>query len=305
MMKHQPVLLNECIGKLITNPEGIYIDGTFGRGGHSEELLKLLGSSAKLYVYDKDPDAVKCANELAKKDTRVRVRHGSYSLISTDAVKWGIWGKISGIMLDLGVSSPQIDNPDRGFSFREDGPLDMRMDTTQGVSAEEWIEKVKEKELEDIIRTYGEEKFAKRIANAIIKARKKQPICTTGVLAKIIEGAVPKLKTKTHPATRSFQAIRIHINQEVYALEHILENIIDGMNKGGRIAIIGFHSIEHDAVKKFAQHYLPGNEDNFLEHPQKVPRLRRIGRAIFPGAQEVSRNRRARSAVLRVLEKIA
>ncbi|HJN38324.1 MAG TPA: 16S rRNA (cytosine(1402)-N(4))-methyltransferase RsmH [Gammaproteobacteria bacterium] len=305
MMEHRPVLLNECVDNLLTKLGGVYIDGTFGRGGHSRELLKSLDDSAKLFVYDKDLEAIKCAQDLAQKDPRVAVRHGSFSLIPQDAIKWGIWGKISGIMLDLGVSSPQLDDSERGFSFNEDGPLDMRMDTTQGLSAKDWLKSVKEVELESIIRNYGEEKFSKRIARDIVKVRDAEEISTTGKLAAIIENAVPQKNSKRHPATRSFQAIRIHINQELFALDHLLDNIIEGLAEGGRIAIIGFHSIEHNAVKRFAKHYLPGNEDDFSKHPPKVPRLRRIGRAIFPSAQEVSGNRRARSAVLRVLEKIA
>jgi len=306
--EHRPVLLDEALEGLALKPDGIYVDGTFGRGGHTQAVLHRLGPNGKMLVFDKDPEAVQTAREMAAQDERLKFKHGSFAMLRDEVEKFGWLGKVNGILLDLGVSSPQLDDPARGFSFMREGPLDMRMDTTQGIPVAEWLEGVTEQELKIIIRNYGEERFARRIARAIVEMRDKEVITTTAQLAKVIANAVPAARERRiHPATRTFQAIRIFINRELEELELFLDQVLDVLAVGGRLCVISFHSLEDRIVKRFIQKHervtlprgLPLRDDEI-----RRPRLRRIGRAVKATPQEAETNRRARSARLRIAEKM-
>ncbi|HEY5603488.1 MAG TPA: 16S rRNA (cytosine(1402)-N(4))-methyltransferase RsmH [Gammaproteobacteria bacterium] len=304
---HQPVLLKEVLEALDIKPQGKYVDGTFGRGGHAREILQCLGPEGRLLVMDKDPQAIEVARQLFNDDTRVIIEKGSFAMIKQKVAEQAWSGAVDGILLDLGVSSPQLDAAERGFSFRRDGVLDMRMDTESGRSAAEWIAQVKEQELATVLREYGEERFAKRIARAIVKARETQPITTTKQLAAIIAQANPKWETGKDPATRSFQAIRIFINNELEDLKTCLAQVADLLKTGGRLVIISFHSLEDRIVKRFIREQAKG--DNYppglpVTLAQLNPKLKPLGKAIQPSAAEVAANPRARSSVLRVAEKI-
>jgi 16S rRNA (cytosine1402-N4)-methyltransferase len=303
---HQPVLLNEVIENLRINPDGIYIDATFGRGGHSSEILKRLSAKGRLLVIDKDLAAIEVASKL--QDERVIVKHGSFSLLKNFVFELGLIGKISGILLDLGVSSPQLDEGERGFSFLKDGPLDMRMDKTQKLTAEEVVNNVKEADLANIFVEYGEERFSKRIAKAIVKARENAPITTTLGLSEIVCKAHPKWEKTKHPATRVFQALRIFVNQELEELKSCLEQCLEVLEVHGRLLVISFHSLEDKLVKQFLRKHVEG--DNF---PIGVPvtadqlniRLKSVERVVRANISELSCNPRSRSAALRVMEKVA
>ncbi|WP_298622918.1 16S rRNA (cytosine(1402)-N(4))-methyltransferase RsmH [uncultured Legionella sp.] len=308
MATHQSVLLHESINGLVIKAGGTYFDGTFGRGGHSQELLNHLNDSGKLFAIDKDPDAIQYAKDHFGLDKRFGIFHGSFAQIKDFASEAGVLGAVDGILLDLGVSSPQLDNPERGFSFMQQGPLDMRMDLTQAVSAAKFVNEAEVDEMASIFRLYGEERFAGRIAKAIVEARKENPITTTLQLAEIVKEANPKWEKHKHPATRVFQAIRIHVNQELTDLTSCLEQCLDVLAPGGRLAVISFHSLEDRIVKQFMR-----DKEQGQRPPPEVPiryeemktGFKRVGKAIMPQENEVKDNVRSRSAVLRIGEKLA
>ena len=304
---HQPVLLKEVLEALNVKPQGTYVDGTFGRGGHARKIVQRLGPEGRLLVMDKDPQAIAVARQLFADDARIVIAKGSFALLKQKAEELQWAGSIDGILLDLGVSSPQLDDAERGFSFRREGILDMRMDTESGRSAAEWIAQVKEQELATVLREYGEERYAKRIARAIVKAREMQPIRTTRQLATIIAQANPKWETGKDPATRSFQAIRIFVNNELEDLKTGLDQVTELLKTGGRLVIISFHSLEDRIVKRFIRDQAKG--DHYpaglpITLAQLNPRLKPVGKAIRPSEEELAANPRARSSVLRVAEKI-
>ncbi|MEJ2328247.1 MAG: 16S rRNA (cytosine(1402)-N(4))-methyltransferase RsmH [Gammaproteobacteria bacterium] len=304
---HAPVLLEESLEALAIREDGIYIDCTFGRGGHSAAILAKLGDKGRLIALDRDADAVASASQSFGEDPRFVIEHASFDRLAELAARYGIAGAVNGILLDLGVSSPQLDDAKRGFSFMNDGPLDMRMDTNSGMSAAEWLGEASEGEIRDVLRTYGEERFAGRIARAIVLARQEAPLMTTLQLARLVEKAVPRREKGKHPATRSFQAIRIRINRELEQLESVLAQALDILAPGGRLVVISFHSLEDRIVKRF-----------FRKHssPPKLPRgvpvmaqeeatlLKLIGKSIVPSAKELASNPRARSSRLRVAERV-
>jgi 16S rRNA (cytosine1402-N4)-methyltransferase len=308
MMVHQSVLLQEALEGLAIKADGIYIDGTFGRGGHSRAILQHLSESGRLLAIDKDPEAIAFAKEHFTSDTRFHIYQGSFAKIADFAKEAAIYGNVNGILLDLGVSSPQLDNPARGFSFSHSGPLDMRMDLKQDLNAAQFINEAKAEEMAAIFREYGEERFAGRIARAIVAARTEAPIETTSALAEIVKHANPKWEKHKHPATRVFQAIRIYVNEELTDLAACLEAAIDVLAVGGRLAVISFHSLEDRIVKQFMR-----DKEQGQRLPPKVPvrneeiktNFKKIGKAIKAGALEVKENIRARSAVLRIGEKTA
>ncbi|HEY0635713.1 MAG TPA: 16S rRNA (cytosine(1402)-N(4))-methyltransferase RsmH [Gammaproteobacteria bacterium] len=308
-LTHRPVLLNEVLEALNIQSGGIYLDGTFGRGGHARAVLARLGAQGQLLATDKDPAAIETGRKLMAEDGRFGIVQGSYTMLGLEAKRHGWEGRVNGILLDLGVSSPQLDDASRGFSFRSDGPLDMRMDTTSGESAAAWLAHASEREIADVLFEYGEERHARRIARAIVRSREADgPIQTTGRLAEVVAAANPSWERDKHPATRSFQAIRIHINGELNELEQFLPQCIDLLAPGGRLAIISFHSLEDRRVKRFIRDQARG--DDFppglpITSDQIHARLRAVGKAIYASDDELRDNPRARSAVLRVAERCA
>jgi len=303
---HQTVLLSEAVTELVTDKSGVYIDGTFGRGGHSRKILEELTVEGRLLGVDKDPEAILSANELESEDARFSIYHGSFKELDVAAKEQG-WDGVAGILLDLGVWSPQIDDASRGFSFLNDGPLDMRMNPEKGLSAEQWIACADVKEIATVLKQYGEERFAKRIAGAIVDAREKGVIDTTAKLQKIVAEANPAWEKGKNPATRAFQAIRIKVNDELTDLEEVLETAAEALKPGGRLVVISFHSLEDRMVKRFMRNKVKGNEP-----PAGVPvrddQIERnfalVGRAVKPSKEEVEHNVRSRSAVMRVMEKL-
>lgn len=303
---HLPVLCDQVIDAFAPRAEAKLVDATFGRGGHSRALLNRLGPEGRVLAIDQDPQAVEVGKALAQSDARLSIVHANFEALDQVVQQAGWLGQVDGILMDLGVSSPQLDNAQRGFSFMRDGPLDMRMDTTHGMSAATWLADVSEAELADVLWQLGEERYARAIAQAIVKARELAPIETTGQLAKIIDQSVWKKDPHKHPATRSFQAIRLHINREMDVLHTALAHSLEALKVGGRLAVISFHSLEDRIVKRFIQTYSAGNEDVYILHqPPKQPRLKRVGQAMRPDAQAVEDNIRARSATLRVAQKLA
>ncbi|MFY7698504.1 MAG: 16S rRNA (cytosine(1402)-N(4))-methyltransferase RsmH [Legionella sp.] len=308
MVKHQSVLLDESIEGLAIKEDGVYIDGTYGRGGHTRAILTRLNQAGRLLAIDKDVDAIEHAQQDFCNDSRFHIVNGSFADIYEIASQFGYCGRVNGILLDLGVSSPQIDSPDRGFSFMQSGPLDMRMNQQQPLDAAQFINSASAEEMAVIFKTYGEERFARRIAHAIVVARQQQPISTTDVLAEIIKKANPNWEKHKHPATRVFQAIRIHINQELSDLRLCLQRCLEVLTVGGRLSVISFHSLEDRIVKQFMR-----EQEQGIVLPKDIPiraadlktSFMRIGKAIKPTQQEVERNVRARSAVLRIGEKTA
>lgn len=291
----------------MVRPDGIYVDGTFGRGGHSRIILQALGENGRLLIFDKDPEAVEYARNLFAADRRVVVVHGSFALLGSVLAKRNIPG-CDGLLLDLGVSSPQLDDSRYGFSFSHDGTLDMRMDRTTGISAARWLHEASRDELARVIREYGEERYAGRIATAIVRAREQEAIERTGQLARIIAGAVPTRERKKDPATRTFQAIRIHINNELQEISSVLEQAVAVLNPGGRLVVISFHSLEDRLVKRFLQHRARGDfypRDIPVRASDLKPDFKIIGKAVKPTPAEVEANPRARSAVLRIGERLA
>lgn len=306
-LKHLTVLCTETVHAVLVDPNGIYIDATFGRGGHARHLLEQLGTQARVIAFDKDPEAIAEGNRLAAIDSRFSIVHDSFAALAAHVDRLGLSGKVTGILADLGVSSPQIDDAERGFSFQHDGPLDMRMDTTRGQSAATWLASISEANLIDVLKTYGEERFARRIARALIAAREQGAITRTGQLAEIVAVAHPAWEKHKHPATRSFQAIRIAVNRELGDLEDLLEQSLRALAPGGRLAVISFHSLEDRLVKQFIQRQADG--DNFppglpVTKAQMNPQLKKVGKAIAPSDAEISANPRARSAHLRVAERL-
>jgi len=303
---HQTVLLDEAVAALITDTSGRYIDGTFGRGGHSRKILEALSVDGQLLGIDKDPEAISSADELKSEDDRFAIYHGSFKELDDAASEQG-WSGVTGILLDLGVSSPQIDDASRGFSFLNDGPLDMRMNPEKGLSAEQWIACADVKEIITVLKEYGEERFAKRIAGAIVEARESGVIDTTAKLQKIVADANPAWEKGKNPATRAFQAIRIKVNDELTDLEEVLETASEALKPGGRLVVISFHSLEDRMVKRFMRKKAKGDEP-----PAGVPiredEIHRpfalVGKAVKPSKKEVEHNVRSRSAVMRVMEKL-
>ena len=304
--QHITVLLNEAVDALAVREDGIYVDGTFGRGGHSRLILSRLGSQGRLIVFDKDPQAIEAAQKLAEQDGRVTVVHDGFSSFQTTLDKLGI-EEIDGALFDLGISSPQIDDGARGFSFRFDAPLDMRMDPTRGMSAAEWIATASEQDLHEVIKNYGEERFSRQIARAIVAQRAESPIDTTRKLAQLVAQNVRTRERGQDPATRTFQAVRIFINRELEEVEAVLPQVMGRLKQGGRLAVIAFHSLEDRIVKQFVKKYsqhppLP-RWAAVKEADLPLPPLRAVGKAIKPGVEETASNPRARSAVLRVAER--
>jgi 16S rRNA (cytosine1402-N4)-methyltransferase len=308
--EHRTVLLTEAVAGLAIEggrADGIYVDGTFGRGGHSRAILDRLGAAGRLLALDRDLEAVRAAKEIT--DRRFSLRHARFSEIGDvlGEVLGGSEAVVDGVLLDIGVSSPQIDVGERGFSFRQDGPLDMRMDTTRGETAAEWLERASERDITEVIRNYGEERFAFQIAKKIVSARQQQRIERTEQLAAIVASAVRTREPGQDPATRCFQALRIHVNQELEELQLVLPKAFAALRPGGRLVVISFHSLEDRVVKNFMR-----EQSNSREPPKGVPiraadlpppAARLIGRALRPSTAETAENPRARSATMRVLEK--
>lgn len=301
---HQPVLLAEAVAALAVRPQGIYVDGTFGRGGHSRAILARLGPTGRLIALDRDPAAI--AAGAAITDPRFTLVHAPFSRLSSVLDAQGV-GLVDGILLDLGVSSPQLDDPSRGMSFRFDAPLDMRMDTTQGETAADWLARAEQPEIEEVIREYGEERYAHALAKALVAARSRQRISSTGQLAALVASVVRTREPGQHPATRTFQALRIFINRELEELSLTLPQALDRLRPGGRLVVISFHSLEDRIVKNFMRDAStppqPPKGVPVRDADLPAPLARRIGKAVRAGAAEVAANPRARSAVLRVLEK--
>ncbi|AUT60575.1 16S rRNA (cytosine(1402)-N(4))-methyltransferase RsmH [Paraburkholderia terrae] len=308
-LQHRTVLLEEAVNALVTRADGIYIDGTFGRGGHSRAVLAKLGESGRLIGFDKDPLAIATAQQIA--DPRFEIVHESFASLRDAMSERGV-GRVSGVLLDLGVSSPQVDDPERGFSFRADGPLDMRMDPTRGESAADWLARATVQEMTEVIRDYGEERFAFQIAKALAARRAESdrlgPLVSTGELAQIVANVVKTREKGKDPATRTFQAIRIHINQELAELQVVLEAALSLLEQGGRLVVISFHSLEDRIVKRFMQAHsnAPAVDRRLPIRAVDLPSppLKLIGR-VFASDAEVAANPRARSAVMRVAERIA
>lgn len=306
--KHITVLLNEAVDTLVGDGDGFYIDGTFGRGGHSALVLSRLTGQGQLIGIDKDPQAIACARERFGDEPRFSIERGSFAEMQRFVEERGLTGQVDGVLLDLGVSSPQLDDPSRGFSFMSDGPLDMRMNPDVGESAAQWLAHAAEKEIADVLYTYGEERHSRRMARAILAEREVEPITTTGRLAKIISEANPSWEKGKHPATRAFQGIRIYINRELEDLEACLDQALEVLKPGGRLVVISFHSLEDRIVKRFIRRHVKGDE----HLPPGIPvtddmlkiRLKGIGKAVKAGKQEVSDNPRSRSAVMRAALKI-
>jgi 16S rRNA (cytosine1402-N4)-methyltransferase len=308
-VEHLPVMYAEVLQQLAIKQDGIYLDCTFGRGGHSQGILNLLGPGGQLLAVDRDSDAINSDYAQAMlADERFKLKHSCFSELESIVKNASLAGKIDGILLDLGVSSPQLDNPERGFSFLRDGPLDMRMDGNAGVSAEQWLASVDEKDLVKVLFDYGEERFARRIARAIVEKRAQSAIKTTRQLTELIEDAVPVREKHKHPATRTFQAIRIEINRELDELKAVLQQSARVLRPGGRLVVISFHSLEDRIVKRFIR-----DESGAKYNPGRLPIkevdiakgiLKAMGKALKAGKQEISQNSRARSAIMRVAERV-
>ena len=302
---HVPVMAHEAVAALAIKPDGVYVDGTFGRGGHSRLMLATLGADGRLIALDRDPDAIRAGAEI--NDARLSLQQRAFSELGTVLDELGV-AQVDGVLLDIGVSSPQLDDATRGFSFRFDAPLDMRMDTGSGLTAAQWLATASEAEIGEVIREYGEERFAKSIARTLVAARQHEPIARTTQLAQIIAHAVGWREAGQHPATRSFQAIRIYLNHELEELTSVLPQCVDRLKPGGRLAVISFHSLEDRIVKRFMRAESQGEK-----LPDRLPiraallkpgRLSLVGRARHATDAEVAENPRARSAVLRVAERL-
>ncbi len=305
MSEHKPVLLVEALAALAVKPDGLYVDGTFGRGGHSRAILEKLGSTGRLIALDRDPQAIAAGAQIT--DTRFTLVHAAFSQMDVVLDAQGIT-QVDGILLDVGVSSPQLDDASRGMSFRFDAPLDMRMDTTQGETAADFLARAEQSEIEEVIREYGEERFAHALAKALVIARQQQRISSTGQLATLVAQVVRTREPGQHPATRTFQALRIYVNRELEELSLTLPQALHRLRPNGRLAVISFHSLEDRIVKHFMRDaaYPPQPPKNMpiraADLPQPVARL--VGKQIRAGDAEITANPRARSAVLRVMEKI-
>lgn len=304
-MAHVPVMAREAVAALAIKPGGIYVDGTFGRGGHSRLMLAEMDATGRLIALDRDPDAIRAGKEM--NDARMCLQQRAFSQLDAVLAELGV-AQVDGVLLDIGVSSPQLDDATRGFSFRLNAPLDMRMDTGSGLSAAQWLATASEEEIGEVIREYGEERYARTIARTLVAARQHAPILRTAQLAQIIAHAVGWREAGQHPATRSFQAIRIYLNRELEELASVLPQCVDRLSPGGRLAVISFHSLEDRIVKRFMRAESQGEK-----LPDRLPvraaslkpgRLRLIGRAHHPSEAEIAANPRARSAVLRVAERV-
>ncbi len=307
-LQHVTVLLQEAVDALVTNPSGFYVDGTFGRGGHSALVLQHLSPDGHLMGIDKDLAAIAVANERFASDARFEIAHGSFAELAELIEARGMTGKVHGVLLDLGVSSPQLDEAERGFSFQSDGPLDMRMDQTRGQSAADWVNNATEEEIARVIKEFGEERFAKRMARAIVTERQKTPFTRTKHLAEVIKEANPAWEKGKHPATRAFQAIRIHVNNELTDLDAVLEQVLKVLAVGGRLVVISFHSLEDRVVKRFIRRQELGDpvpRGLPIRDEQLNKRMRSCGKAIKASDGEVDANVRSRSAIMRVAEKIS
>lgn len=305
--QHITVLLNEAVAALVTDTSGFYVDGTFGRGGHSELILQQLSADGQLLGIDKDLAAIATAKTRFADDARFSIVHGSFAELAPLVEARGMTGKVAGVLLDLGVSSPQLDEAERGFSFMQDGPLDMRMDQTRGQSAAEWINTASEDDIIWVFREYGEERFAKRMARAIIAERQKTPFTRTKHLAEVIKEANPAWEKGKHPATRAFQAIRIQVNNELTDLDSVLEQALAVLAPSGRLVVISFHSLEDRAVKRFIRRQELGDpvpKGLPLRDDQLNKRMRSLSKAVKASDEEVNANVRSRSAVMRVAEKL-
>ncbi|WCG82529.1 16S rRNA (cytosine(1402)-N(4))-methyltransferase RsmH [Pectobacterium sp. A5351] len=307
--KHTTVLLDEAVNGLNIRSGGIYIDGTFGRGGHSRLILSQLGPEGRLLAIDRDPQAIEAAKAID--DPRFSIIHGPFSAMAEYVAELGLTGQIDGVLLDLGVSSPQLDDPERGFSFMRDGPLDMRMDPTRGLSAAEWLMKAEADDIVWVLKTFGEERFAKRIARAIAERNRTEPMTRTKELAELIAAASPVREKHKHPATRSFQAIRIYINSELEEIERALEGALSVLAPQGRLSVISFHSLEDRIVKRFIRHQsrgpqvpagLPLTEEQLRSQGGQT--LKAVGKKLMPSEAEIAENPRARSSVLRFAERL-
>lgn len=301
---HATVLRDEAVAALAIQPTGRYLDATYGRGGHSQAILAALDASGRLYATDQDTQAVASAQALAAQDSRFFIHHAPFS----EAAPWlsalGLSGQIDGALFDLGVSSPQIDEAARGFSFQQDGPLDMRMNQTVGETAAEWLARADEAEIADVLYHLGEEKFSRRIARLIVQTRIERPLNRTADLVRVITEASPRIDPRKHPATRSFQAIRLHINRELDEITVALQRMLEVLAVGGRLVVISFHSLEDRIVKNFMRDLSTPTRD-FFGQPTGVVRLKRMGAPVRAGDAEVARNPRSRSAIMRVAEKLA
>jgi 16S rRNA (cytosine1402-N4)-methyltransferase len=306
--EHTPVLRDEVLAGLAIRPDGRYCDGTFGRGGHTAAILGALGPSGRVVAIDRDPDAIRAGQRRFEGESRLTLVRGSFGPLEERVRAAGLEGELDGVLLDLGVSSPQLDEARRGFSFMQDGPLDMRMDNEAGQGAAQWLAKAGEREIAAVLSELGEERFARRIARAIVAARAVEPILRTGQLAGIIAAAVPTREPGKHPATRSFQAIRIHVNRELEQLEQALPQAVRLLAPGGRLCVISFHSLEDRIVKRFIRREEQGDPvyAGLPDVPAHArPRLERVGGKVVAGTAEVAANPRARSAVLRIAAKVA
>ena len=309
---HHTVLLNEAVDALLAQSDErdepqIYIDGTFGRGGHSKAILKKLPANARLIAFDRDTEAIAVANALQTQDERLEPKHSAFGEMSAVLRDIGLMGRVDGLLLDLGVSSPQLDDAERGFSFMRDGPLDMRMDTTQGISAAQWINSASETEIADVLYHYGEERHSRRMARRVVAERAIAPILRTGVLAEMIKEANPSWERDKHPATRAFQGIRLFINRELEQLELVLDQALEILRPGGLFVVISFHSLEDRIAKRFIAKHARG--DDFprglpVAQSQLNPKVKPQSKAIKPSRDEIDRNPRARSAVMRVAAKL-
>lgn len=304
---HRPVLLDEVLEGLHIRTDGIYVDGTFGRGGHAGAILGKLGPKGRLLAMDRDPEAVQSAERQFGGDPRFEIEQGAFTMLNHVVTQRRLKGQVNGMLLDLGVSSPQLDDPRRGFSFADDGPLDMRMDPGAGMSAAQWLAEAGEQAITEVLLDFGEERYARRIARAIIRARNEAPLRTTRQLAELVAAAVPVREKHRHPATRSFQAIRIFINHELDELRSVLDDAPDMLARQGRLAVISFHSLEDRIVKRFIRDEYRGRPPAPglpVAGEAHTPRLRPVGKAIRPGGEELARNPRSRSAVLRIAERL-
>ena len=305
-LSHQTVLLREAVEALTIKPAGVYVDGTFGRGGHSRAILEQLGPNGRLIAFDRDPQAIAAAQSM--NDSRLTIVHRAFGDLAPVLAEVGV-SAVDGVLLDVGVSSPQIDDGERGFSFRFDAPLDMRMDTTQGETAAEFLATAGIKDITEVIRSYGEERFAFQIAKKIVATRSERPLTTTGQLAALVRETVRTREPGQDAATRTFQALRIHVNQELEQLKEALPQAVKLLSPGGRLVVISFHSLEDRLVKRFLRDQASGDQlpKNLplrsVDLPE--PRLRLVGKAVRAGAEEIAANPRARSAVMRVAERTA
>ncbi|MCU0807957.1 MAG: 16S rRNA (cytosine(1402)-N(4))-methyltransferase RsmH [Candidatus Contendobacter sp.] len=307
-LPHQPVLLAEVLAGLNLRPEGCYLDATFGRGGHAAAILAALGPEGRLLALDRDPAAERCALDRFGGDSRFTFARSAFGRLGEIVAEWGLTGRLDGVLFDLGVSSPQFDDPARGFSFGRDGPLDMRMDPDTGISAAAWLARASETQLERVLAEWGEERYHRRVARALVVARQRAPITTTAQLADLIAAAVPTREPGQHPATRAFQAIRIAVNDEMGELGAALPRAVQVLAPGGRLVAISFHSLEDRVVKRFMRDQARGREwplDLPVQGSPTGMTLRVIGRAIRPGPAEIAANPRARSAVLRAAERLS